>query len=162
MPDGCRLAARIWLPVDAEKEPVPALLEYEPYRKNEWTALKDSTRHPYFAGHGYASIRVDLRGCGDSDGIPLRSYRLLKNGMENDQWNRDTLSIVDGDPLSAQARCEWFIIMGREDWRTRVETLSTMSADAKAFHVTNVLDAYEGNTRVFTKTEPLTIPRDLV
>lgn len=28
MPDGCRLAARIWLPVDAETNPVPAILEY--------------------------------------------------------------------------------------------------------------------------------------
>jgi predicted acyl esterase len=25
--DGCRLAARIWLPVDAEQRPVPAVLE---------------------------------------------------------------------------------------------------------------------------------------
>jgi hypothetical protein len=30
--DGCRLAARIWLPADAEQEPVPAVLEYLPYR----------------------------------------------------------------------------------------------------------------------------------
>ena len=27
MPDGCRLAARIWLPDDAEQSPVPAILE---------------------------------------------------------------------------------------------------------------------------------------
>lgn len=26
--DGTRLAARIWLPVDAEAQPVPAILEY--------------------------------------------------------------------------------------------------------------------------------------
>jgi len=36
--DGCRLAARIWLPEDAEDDPVPALLEYIPYRKNDATA----------------------------------------------------------------------------------------------------------------------------
>ena len=28
-----------------------------------------SPRHRYFAGHGYASVRVDLRGSGDSEGI---------------------------------------------------------------------------------------------
>ena len=28
--DGCRLAARIWLPRDAEDEPVPAVLEFLP------------------------------------------------------------------------------------------------------------------------------------
>ena len=30
--DGARLAARIWLPVNAEHEPVPAIMEYIPYR----------------------------------------------------------------------------------------------------------------------------------
>jgi predicted acyl esterase len=72
--DGCRLAARIWLPEDAERNPVPALLEYIPYRKSDWTAVGDSTRHGYFAGHGYASIRVDIRGSGDSDGVLLGKY----------------------------------------------------------------------------------------
>ena len=28
--DGTRLAARIWLPIDAEEQPVPAILEYLP------------------------------------------------------------------------------------------------------------------------------------
>ena len=28
MPDGVRLAARIWLPEDADDDPVPAILEY--------------------------------------------------------------------------------------------------------------------------------------
>lgn len=74
MSDGTRLAARIWLPEDAEQNPVPVILEYLPYRKNDFTALRDSIRHPYFAGHGYASIRVDMRGCGDSDGILYDEY----------------------------------------------------------------------------------------
>jgi predicted acyl esterase len=30
MSDGCRLAARIWLPADAQTTPVPAILEYYP------------------------------------------------------------------------------------------------------------------------------------
>ena len=72
--DGTRLAARVWLPADAEQKPVPAVLEYLPYRKNDFTAIRDSLRHPYFAGHGYASVRVDMRGCGDSDGILLDEY----------------------------------------------------------------------------------------
>ena len=74
MSDGVKLAARIWLPEDAESDPVPAILEYIPYRKNDATAFSDLTRHPYFAGHGYASIRVDLRGSGDSDGILYDEY----------------------------------------------------------------------------------------
>jgi predicted acyl esterase len=62
MPDGCRLAARIWLPEDAEDDPVPAILEYLPYRKRDGTIERDHLTHPYFAGHGYACVRVDMRG----------------------------------------------------------------------------------------------------
>lgn len=72
--DGTRLAARIWLPVDAEEHPVPAILEYLPYRKDDMNASQDSTRHPYFAGFGYAGVRVDIRGTGDSDGILMDEY----------------------------------------------------------------------------------------
>ena len=74
MSDGTKLAATIWLPEDAEQNPVPAIVEYIPYRKNDFTAIRDSARHPYFAGHGYAAIRVDIRGSGDSDGILLDEY----------------------------------------------------------------------------------------
>ncbi len=72
--DGCRLSAKVWLPESAEADPVPALLEYIPYRKNDGTAVGDSTRHAYLAGHGYASVRVDLRGSGDSEGVLLDEY----------------------------------------------------------------------------------------
>lgn len=33
--DGCRLSARVWRPVDSDKNPVPAILEYLPYRKRD-------------------------------------------------------------------------------------------------------------------------------
>ncbi|WP_241301569.1 CocE/NonD family hydrolase [Microbulbifer elongatus] len=75
MADGCRLAARIWLPESAEYEPVPAIFEYIPYRKRDLTRLRDSVMHPYLAGHGYACVRVDLRGSGDSEGVMVDQYR---------------------------------------------------------------------------------------
>ncbi len=74
MPDGVRLAARIWLPEDAEDHPVPAILEYLPYRKRDGTVARDHLTHPYFAGFGYAGVRVDLRGTGDSEGICRGEY----------------------------------------------------------------------------------------
>ncbi|WP_454856676.1 CocE/NonD family hydrolase [Promicromonospora soli] len=67
MPDGVRLHARIWTPVTDTK--VPALLEYLPYRLDDWTAPRDSERHPWYAARGYASVRVDIRGTGSSDGF---------------------------------------------------------------------------------------------
>ena len=73
MRDGARLAATIWLPIDAEADPVPAVFECDPYRKNDFNGLRDA-RHRYLAGHGYASVQVDLRGSGDSDGILYDEY----------------------------------------------------------------------------------------
>jgi uncharacterized protein len=72
--DGCRLFARIVLPVDAEEDPVPAVLEFLPYRLTDGTAHRDATHHPYWAGHGYAGVRVDMRGSGNSEGVLEDEY----------------------------------------------------------------------------------------
>jgi len=88
MSDGCRLAARIWLPTDAETTPVPAILEYIPYRKRDFTRARDEPMHYYFAGYGYAAVRVDLRGSGDSDGLLLDEYLKQEqdDAMEVIRW----------------------------------------------------------------------------
>lgn len=67
MPDGTRLAAKVWLPEGAG--PTPAILEYLPYRKRDGTRTRDQGLHWYFAGQGYAAIRLDIRGTGDSEGL---------------------------------------------------------------------------------------------
>ncbi|KGF69719.1 peptidase S15 [Hoeflea sp. BAL378] len=74
MPDGCRLSARIWMPKDAEENPVPVILEHLPYRKRDGTIVRDSLTHPWMAGQGYACLRVDMRGNGDSDGLMEDEY----------------------------------------------------------------------------------------
>ena len=74
MSDGVRLAARIWRPQDAESDPVPAILELIPYRKRDAYRFGDALMHPYFAGHGYACVRVDIRGAGDSEGLLEDEY----------------------------------------------------------------------------------------
>ncbi|MBV2366835.1 CocE/NonD family hydrolase [Streptomonospora nanhaiensis] len=86
MSDGVRLAARIWRP--ETDEPVPAVLEFIPYRQRDLTAQRDSTIHPYQAGHGYASVRVDLRGSGDSEGVLQDEYleRELRDAEEILAW----------------------------------------------------------------------------
>lgn len=63
-----------WMPGDVETAPVPAILEYLPYRKKDQTAVRDALNHPYFAAHGYACIRVDMRGSGDSEGVLYGEY----------------------------------------------------------------------------------------
>ena len=79
--DGTQLAARVWMPEDAEQNPVPAILEYIPYRRRDGTRDGDDLTHPYFAGHGYACVRLDIRGSGDSDGLILDEY--LKQGQDD-------------------------------------------------------------------------------
>jgi len=74
MPDGCRLSARIWMPEDAEENPVPVILEHLPYRKRDGTVVRDCFTHPWLAGHGYACLRVDMRGNGDSEGLMDDEY----------------------------------------------------------------------------------------
>jgi uncharacterized protein len=106
MPDGIRLSGRIWLPEDAEEDPVPAILEYIPYRKDDATAARDAGIHPYFGGHGYASVRVDLRGSGDSEGILEDEYLPLEqeDGVEVIRW------------LAAQPWCSGAVGMIGKSW----------------------------------------------
>jgi putative CocE/NonD family hydrolase len=88
MSDGVRLAARIWRPASAHETPVPAVLEYLPYRKRDLMRLRDEPMHRYYAGHGYAALRVDVRGSGDSDGILDDEYseQELADAVEVIAW----------------------------------------------------------------------------
>ncbi len=104
--DGCRLAARIWLPDDAEDDPVPAILEYLPYRKRDGTAERDALTHPYFAGHCYACVRVDLRGSGESDGLMFDEY--LKQEQD------DALEVIEW--LADQSWCSGAVGMIGISW----------------------------------------------
>ena len=94
--DGCRLSARVWMPIDATQHPIPAILEYLPYRKRDGTCARDALTHPYFAKRGYACVRVDTRGNGDSQGLMEDEYteQELKDGVEVIYWlaNQDWCS----------------------------------------------------------------------
>jgi len=86
LPDGTRLAAKVWRP--RASGPVPAILEYLPYRKREGTRARDQGLHKYLAGHGYACLRLDIRGTGDSDGIIEDEYSTqeLQDGCDAIAW----------------------------------------------------------------------------
>ncbi len=88
MSDGKRLSARLWLPEDADIHPVPAIIEYIPYRKDDAYADEDHRVHGWVASNGYACLRIDLRGSGDSDGLLLDEYlpQELQDGVEAINW----------------------------------------------------------------------------
>lgn len=106
MSDGCQLAARVWLPDDAEQDPVPAILEFVPYRRLDFTAIRDPSMHAYYAGYGYAGVRVDCRGTGDSDGFMEDEYlaQELRDGAEIIAW------------LAAQTWCSGTVGMTGISW----------------------------------------------
>lgn len=106
MSDGCRLAARVWRPEDAEAQTVPAILELIPYRLRDFTAIRDPCMHAYFAGHGYAGVRVDCRGTGDSEGFMADEYLAaeLQDGVEIIAW------------LAAQTWCSGTVGMTGISW----------------------------------------------
>jgi uncharacterized protein len=106
MPDGVRLSARVWMPTDAAAIPVPAILEYIPYRKRDGTLPRDEMMHPYFAGHGYAAVRVDMRGNGDSEGLMDDEY--------SQQEMDDALAVIDW--LSRQPWCSGAVGMMGKSW----------------------------------------------
>lgn len=74
MSDGTRLSARMWMPASVAERPVPAVLEYIPYRKDDATTAGDEEMWRYVARQGYACVRVDIRGSGDSEGILHGEY----------------------------------------------------------------------------------------
>lgn len=88
MPDGTRLAGRLWLPEGARDKPVPVILEYIPYRRRDRTRMRDESMHPRFAAAGFAAIRVDMRGSGDSDGVMLDEYAdiEIQDGVDTIAW----------------------------------------------------------------------------
>lgn len=104
--DGCRLSARVWMPEDAETNPVPAVLEYIPYRKRDGTLPRDELMHPYVAGHGYARVRVDMRGNGDSDGLMTDEY--------TEQELSDACEVIEW--LAAQPWCTGSVGMMGKSW----------------------------------------------
>lgn len=106
MPDGARLAARAWLPADAEQRPVPAIVEYIPYRKRDLSRGRDSINHPYMASHGYACIRIDMRGSGDSDGVLTDEY--------TEQEQQDAVAVIAW--LAEQPWCDGSVGMMGISW----------------------------------------------
>ncbi|MFU8832999.1 MAG: CocE/NonD family hydrolase, partial [Wenzhouxiangella sp.] len=86
--DGLELSARVWRPRCSDRKPVPVILEYVPYRKRFGTAVRDEKTHKFLAGHGYACVRLDIRGSGESDGVLTDEYLQteLDDGVAAIHW----------------------------------------------------------------------------
>ncbi|HHW95353.1 MAG TPA: CocE/NonD family hydrolase [Mogibacterium sp.] len=104
MSDGCRLSSRIWLP--KTDEPVPAIFETQPYRKRDGMRGRDEPMYGFFAGHGYAVVRVDIRGSGESDDCFYDEY--LKQEQD------DAIECIEW--MSKQPWCNGNVGMQGKSW----------------------------------------------
>ncbi|MGH2826891.1 MAG: CocE/NonD family hydrolase [Actinomycetota bacterium] len=70
MSDGVRLAGNLYLP----DKPAPVVIEALPYRKDDLTANYTPEYRRLRDEGGYAVARIDLRGCGSSEGLATDEY----------------------------------------------------------------------------------------
>ena len=77
-------------------QPLPAILEYLPYRRRDRHRGDDAVTHPALAAEGYVCVRVDMRGAGDSDGLMFDEYTPA-------EW-RDAVDVIDW--IAAQPWCD--------------------------------------------------------
>jgi uncharacterized protein len=119
--------------------------------------------HVRLHGNSTREVRRDVgTGTVQVIGTGNDGHRLLDDGLEYREHEQDLFQITEDVPLSAKVECERAFSVGRGEWQVTVRTSSTMSATAAAFQVTNVVDAYEGDQRVFAKTWHCEVTRDCV
>lgn len=85
--DGTRLAANLQLP-DGADGPLPVLVTFYPYRKDDFIGSSCAWPRAYFASLGYATLLVDIRGYGRSDGPALQPWdaQEARDGFEMVEW----------------------------------------------------------------------------
>ena len=83
---GRTLSARIWKPMGGDRW--PAILDASPYRAGDIFRPLVDAQLPYFAGHGYVAIAIDIAGSGSSSGLLLDEYEPLEIGdlLEAVEW----------------------------------------------------------------------------
>ena len=88
MSDGVHIAMDMHLPdsQDWESNPLPLILEYIPYRKDD--SHPYSGYHNLFAQNGFIGARIDCRGSGSSEGINTDEYtsREQQDCVEAIEW----------------------------------------------------------------------------
>jgi uncharacterized protein len=86
--DGIELSVNLFLPRELATGRVPAILNIDPYRKDDWSAGWDLALGAYLAERGYAYCRLDVRGTGSSGGVALDEYTAAEtqDGHDVVEW----------------------------------------------------------------------------
>ena len=108
------------------------------------------------------TVHVD-QASGETRYLLMRDFsgaRTHPNGLEYGDYDPVTLTVREGDPLSARVTVERHIEQRRGDWSVRIDVRSEMTADAADFLISTSIDAYEGDIRVHSRTHVARVPRD--
>jgi putative CocE/NonD family hydrolase len=87
-------------------------------------------------------------------------YTIDHIGLETEHAKTEQFRIRDDDPASATIDIANTRRVGRGAWRTRTETRTVMRATATEFIVDATLDAYEGESRILSRTWQVRHKRD--
>lgn len=95
MRDNVHLGADLYVPDDPDVGPLPVVMEYIPYRKDE--VPPGDRFYGELPRHGYIVARVDIRGTGASEGIATDEYveQEQLDGYDAIEWLADQ-SFCDG------------------------------------------------------------------
>jgi uncharacterized protein len=84
--DGVELSANLFKPATGGRW--PAVLNMDPYRKDDWGAAWDLSLGTYLAERGFVYCRLDARGTGSSAGVALDEYTAAetRDGYDAVEW----------------------------------------------------------------------------
>lgn len=133
------------LPEPANPDPLPQYEELEP-------------------GHSHRRVIRDLQTgvtefVKDSD---TGRHRHPGNGLEMHESTLERWSIRADDPLSMEGHANWVCRMGRGDWQVETRSSLSLRCTADDWLVEASVEAFEGETSVFSRSRNLTIPRDFM
>ncbi|MDV6263981.1 CocE/NonD family hydrolase [Rhodococcoides yunnanense] len=148
--DGTRVAATVYRPDTSH--PVPATLIFVPYRKDDFNATFDEYPCEYFTDHGYASVMVDMRGCGASEGLRWESF-------DSEHEGQDGADVVEW--IAAQSWCDSNVGMwgvsypGSTSFRTAVQQPPHLKAIVPIMAITDARELWypNGSLTPFLSTE---------
>jgi hypothetical protein len=87
---------------------------------------------------------------------------IVDTGVEIGRWVKERLAITEGDPLSAETEMGSTFTYAKGAWQTRVTGVCRLRASRTEWLLSADLEAWEGDTRIFSRHADVPIPRDLV
>lgn len=90
-----------------------------------------------------------------------RAQTITRSGLHYRLGGHDEYHITEGDPLSARLVSEGTFRAERGAWQPRVTVTTEMTSTSDTYHVSASVDAYEGDSRVFSRRFQGEVARDL-